>query len=504
MERPVPQLSAAHTPVDQLNADAIVVGIHSGPKGSDQVLLGPGAGPIDTALNGQLTKTLRALGATGSVGEVTKLATLGATTAPIVAAVGLGPAEEKPLAETMRRAAGSALRALAGADKVGIALASEEESWIRPVLEGAALGCYDFTEFKSDLPATYRAPVGEIILLASGDNANELNRVDILTQAVAHTRNWINTPANHLRPPQFADQARELAHQHGLTVEVLDEAALLEHGYGGILAVGQGSTAAPRLVRIAYQPENPRTSIALVGKGITFDTGGISIKPAQGMQDMKTDMSGAASVIATMLAISDLRPQVAVTAYVPMAENMPSGSAYRPGDVITMYGGRKIEILNTDAEGRIVLGDAITRACEDEPEYLIETSTLTGGQITALGHRVSGVMGTPELCERIKDAGSRTGEAMWPMPLPDDVKSGMESAIADFSQINAGWDRAGHMLQGGVYLGECVAEGVKWAHIDIAGPSNNTASAYGYTPKGGTGVPVRTLVELIEDIAAAG
>jgi leucyl aminopeptidase len=189
---------------------------------------------------------------------------------------------------------------------------------------------------------------------------------------------------------------------------------------------------------------------------------------------------------------------VAVTGWLPMAENMPSGTAYRPGDVITMYSGKKVEVLNTDAEGRMILADAIARACEDEPDYLLETSTLTGGQIISLGRRVAGVMGTPELCERVRVAGETVGEPAWPMPLPDDVRKGMESAVADLSQVNP--ERVGTMLQGGVFLSEFVADGVAWAHIDIAGPSFHPGEPYGYITKGGTGVPVRMLLELVETL----
>jgi leucyl aminopeptidase len=187
-----------------------------------------------------------------------------------------------------------------------------------------------------------------------------------------------------------------------------------------------------------------------------------------------------------------------------MAENMVSGSAYRPGDVVTMYNGKRVEVLNTDAEGRMILGDAIARACDDNPDFLFETSTLTGGQVIALGKRVSGVMGTPDACERVKAAGERVGEPAWPMPLPDDVRKGMDSDVADISQVNASMDRAGHMLQGGVFLSEFVADGVAWAHIDVAGPAYNAGEPTGHWSKGGTGVPVRTLIELVETIAAEG
>jgi leucyl aminopeptidase len=222
------------------------------------------------------------------------------------------------------------------------------------------------------------------------------------------------------------------------------------------------------------------------------------------MWEMKSDMSGAAAVAAVLIAIAALKPKVAVTGYLPMAENMISGSAYRPGDVVTMYNGLKVEVLNPDAEGRMVLGDAMARACEDEPDYLLETSTLTGGQVVALGKRVSGVMGDPEFCERVKEAGERVGEPAWPMPLPDDVRKGMDSDVADISQVNANMDRAGHMLQGGIFLSEFVTPELAWAHLDIAGPSYHSGEPTGYWSKGGTGIPVRTLLELIDRIAAEG
>ncbi len=307
-------------------------------------------------------------------------------------------------------------------------------------------------------------------------------------------------------PSAFADAVAEAGRAAGLTVEVLDEVALREGGYGGIIAVGQGSEAPPRLVKLTYTPAGGGTGkrVALVGKGITFDTGGISIKPAQGMWEMKSDMAGAAAVAATMLAVAELKPSVTVTGYVPMAENMPSGTSYRPGDVVTMFNGKKVEVLNTDAEGRMILGDAMARACADGCDYLFETSTLTGGQVVSLGKRISGVMGTAELCERVRGAGDAVGEPAWPMPLPDDVRKGMDSDVADISQVNAGMDRAGHMLQGGVFLREFVTDDVAWAHIDIAGPSYHTGEATGYWTKGGTGVPVRTLLHLIDDVAANG
>ena len=518
-----------------LTTDALVIGLYSRDEGGPE--LAPGAESVAAAFDGALLDTLVLLGATGAAGEVTKLATLGRVSAPLVAAVGLGPAPERGAGEaesaqgadgearaterrraanrateTLRRASGSAVRALAGCDSVTLLLPLGDEpdpAAVRAVAEGALLGAYRFAGYKTKPQPGRRDPVRSVAVhVPDVDNATvvaEISRAERVARAVTRVRDWVNTAPNDLRPPAFADAVAAAARKAGLAVEVLDEQALREGGYGGITAVGQGSSAPPRLVRIAYTPAGtPAKRIALVGKGITFDTGGVSIKPAQGMWEMKSDMAGAAAVAATMTAVAQLRPEVAVTAYVPIAENMPSGSAYRPGDVVRIYGGKQVEVLNTDAEGRMILADAIAWACEEGCDYLLETSTLTGGQVIALGKRIAGVMGTPELCERVREVGDRVGEPAWPMPLPEDVRKGMESDVADISQVNAGMDRAGHMLQGGVFLSEFVAEGVAWAHIDIAGPAYHSGEPFGYWSKGGTGVPVRTLLALIEDIAAHG
>ncbi|MFE0591864.1 leucyl aminopeptidase [Micromonospora echinospora] len=522
MTSPSTTLSLVDTDPAELAVDAIVIGVHSqtgedatsGPAGS--LLLGSGAESIAAAFDGKLTETLALLGATGAPGEVIKLATLGTITAPLVAAVGLGPEPTgaAPTPETLRRAAGSVVRALAGAARVALSLPLPDDAdapaALRAVAEGALLGGYRFAGYKTKPQPTRRDPVAEVLVsvpdAADATAQAEIARATTVAGAVRLSRDWVNTAPNEKRPPAFADTVAEAARAAGLTVEVLDETALAEGGYGGIIAVGQGSEAPPRLVKITYTPEGGATGkrVALVGKGITFDTGGISIKPSQGMWEMKSDMGGAAAVAATMLAVAALKPSVAVNAYVPIAENMPSGTAYRPGDVITMFNGKRVEVLNTDAEGRMVLGDAMARACADGCDYLFETSTLTGGQVISLGKRVAGVMGTPELCERVRTVGDAVGEPAWPMPLPDDVRKGMDSEVADISQVNAGMDRAGHMLQGGTFLREFVTDDVAWAHIDIAGPSYHSGEPTGYWTKGGTGVPVRTLVQLVEDIAAEG
>jgi leucyl aminopeptidase len=517
----VTSLNLADGDPTQSTVDAVVVGVFG--SGDGALTLAPGAESVADAFekHGSLVDAVRRLGATGAAGEVTKLATFGAINAPVLAAVGLGAepvhdesTEAGPIsskndavpAETLRRAAGAATRALAGCDRVVLALPGP----LRPVAEGALLGAYRFTGYKTRPSADRRDPVRTVSLGIGGDAAArragraELKRATTVAGAVARARDWVNTAPNDLRPPAFADEIAAAAEKAGLDVEVLDERALRRGGYGGILAVGLGSSAPPRFVRLAYAPRGAKKRLALIGKGITFDTGGLSIKPAANMWEMKSDMSGAAAVAAATIAIAALAPKVAVTAYVPIAENMPSGTSYRPGDVVTMRDGSRVEVLNTDAEGRMILADGITRAVEDGADYLLETSTLTGGQIIALGKKVSGLMGDEDFCARVRDVGARVGEPAWPMPLPDDVRKGMDSEVADLSQVDSGMGRAGHMLQGGVFLSHFVPEDLPWAHLDIAGPAYNAGEPTGYLPKGGTGVPVRTLIELADDIAANG
>ncbi|WP_067497833.1 leucyl aminopeptidase [Actinoplanes sp. TFC3] len=516
MTHPTPTLRLADGDPAELAVDALIIGLHSQPGEGGALLPAAGAESIAAAFDGKLSSTLSLLGATGAPGEVTKLATLGTVAAPLIVAVGLGdePAGSAPATETLRRGTGAAVRALAGSENVALALPvpgdADAPGVLRAILEGALLGSYRFGGYKTKPQPGRRDPVKnlQVIVADSGDAAAqaELTRAEIVGRVVRQTRDWVNQAPNELRPPAFADAVAAAAEGTGLEVEVLDFDQLKAGGYGGIVAVGQGSEAPPRLVKLSYTPEgvqNPKR-VALVGKGITFDTGGISIKPAAGMWEMKSDMAGAAAVGATLLAVAALKPDVAVSGYLAIAENMPSGTAYRPGDVITMFSGKRVEVLNTDAEGRMVLADGIARACADGTDYLFETSTLTGGQVISLGKRIAGVMGDPATCERVKAAGDLVGEPAWPMPLPDDVRKGMESEIADISQTNASMDRAGHMLQGGVFLSEFVAEGVPWAHIDIAGPSYHTGEPSGYWTKGGTGVPVRTLLALIDDVAANG
>ena len=318
------------------------------------------------------------------------------------------------------------------------------------------------------------------------------------------TRSLVNQPPSHLYPESFAEAAKELSKGLPVKVTVWDEKRLEKEGFGGILGVGKGSTRQPRLVKVEYSPAKATAKIALVGKGITFDTGGISIKPHLGMGDMKTDMAGAAVVLNTVLAIAGLGLPVKATAWLCIAENMPSGAAQRPADVMTMFGGKTVEVLNTDAEGRLVMADGIVAASQEFPDAIIDVATLTGAQLIALGDRTAGVMGSDSVTGPLKAAADRAGELVWPMPLPEELRPSLDSQVADIANIG---ERHGGMMTAAVFLREFVGKGkdgeqIPWAHIDIAGPSFNNGSPYGYNHKQGTGCTVRTLVAYAEDIIA--
>ena len=496
-----PQLFPVGGSPAAVDADAVVIGLVSGESDAPP-RLAPGADELDAAFEGQLVELLAVAGATGKADEVVKLPTRGALRAPLLVAVGLGKEGEGLRPEQVRRASGAAARALAGTDHAVSTLGRADRAALAAAAEGSLLGAYAFTTYRTN--GNRKAPLARLSLATDAADADEVLRTAAaVSEAVRTARDLVNTPPNDLYPETFAARARELAEAAGLEVEVLDDAALAEGGFGGVLGVGQGSSRKPRLVRLRWAGgPAPRAKVALVGKGITFDTGGISIKPAANMDHMTSDMSGAAAVIATTVLAATLELPVAVTATVPMAENMPSDTAYRPGDVLRMYGGRTVEVLNTDAEGRLILADAIVRAGEDSPDYLIETSTLTGAQMVALGMRTMGIMGEDGFRDRIAALARECGEDGWAMPLPEHIRADLDSRVADLANVTG--QRWGGMLVAGTFLREFVPDGLAWAHLDIAGPSFHTGSPYGYTPKGGTGVPVRTLVAVLQDIAANG
>ncbi|MDL9937350.1 leucyl aminopeptidase [Gordonia sp. ABSL1-1] len=484
---------------------ALVIGLISASSedaDTSEPTLVVGDGVLDDAQASEITAALTALGATGSHGEVTRLAAPATLGVDVVLAVGLGSADEVDDADLLRQAAGVAARALDGFDAVATTLSTVN---LAAAAEGFFLGAYRFDEFRTDKTKPKKNPPARITLLAESKSKEAKAEVDhaaAVADCVAIARDFVNTPPSHLYPEEFAARARSLGTKAGLNVEILDDKELLAQGYGGIIGVGKGSSRLPRLVRLTHAGRKGAKKVALVGKGITFDTGGISIKPAANMDHMTSDMGGAAAVIAATILAARLDLEVSVTATVPMAENMPSSTAQRPGDVLTQYGGRTVEVLNTDAEGRLILADAIVRACEDEPDYLIDTATLTGAQMVALGARTPGVMGTPEFRDRVAAISAEVGENAWAMPLPKELRGDLKSRVADLANVTN--HRNGGMLSAGLFLQEFVADGVAWAHIDIAGPAFNSGAPWGYTPKGGTGVPVRTIAALLADIQTNG
>ena len=474
----------------RLAVDALVVAVAQ----RDDVPVVLGAEHLPKELRSLLASSATALGITGATDEVLRLPGTGLAAAVVVlTGVGSGPLTP----ESLRRAAGAATRELAGTASVALALPADDAESVSAVAEGALLGAYSFARYN----ASAKAPVAtfQIVTAHPRDRAAKegVARASVIAAAVHRTRDLVNTAPNDLYPAAFADLAKAAVKESGakgLRVTVTDDKALVAGGYGGLTGVGQGSSRGPRLVKIAYSPSRPKAKVALVGKGITFDSGGISIKPAAGMEAMKSDMAGAAAVLSTVVAAAQLELPVAVTGWLCLAENMPSGTAQRPSDVITIRGGKTVEVLNTDAEGRLVMADGLVDAVAEKPDVVIDIATLTGAQMIALGNRVSAVMGTDDVRAEVVTAAGASGEQFWPMPLPADLRAGLKSKVADIANIS---DRFGGMLTAGIFLQEFVGQ-TPWAHLDIAGPAFNERTAHGYTPVGGTGVGVRTLLTLIE------
>ncbi|MFJ8809840.1 leucyl aminopeptidase [Streptomyces sp. NPDC102490] len=506
-------LSTAAAP--GLRADAIVIGVAKGAGGPS---VAPGAEAVDKAYDGRLAGVLETLGASGAEGEVTKLPAPAGFKAPVVVAVGLGAEPEKEAGfdpESLRRAAGAAARALAGAKKAAFALPLAEAADAGVVAEGVLLGAYSFDAYKESAKdakgarakgnGNGKAPLAEAVLLGGKPRDKvykaAVERAAAVAEELNRARDLVNTPPNDLNPEAFAAVAQAAAKEHGIKVQVLDEKALVKGGYGGILGVGAGSASGPRLVKLSYTSPKAKKSLAFVGKGITYDSGGISLKPAGHNETMKCDMAGAAAVFAAVVAAARLGLEVNVTGWLALAENMPSGSATRPGDVLRMYSGKTVEVLNTDAEGRLVLADALWAASQEKPDAIIDVATLTGAMMLALGSRTYGIMANDDAFRSaVHEAAEESGEPAWPMPLPEHLRKGMDSPTADIANMG---ERMGGGLVAGLFLREFVGEGITWAHLDIAGPAFNEGGPFGYTPKGGTGTAVRTLVRVAE-LAAAG
>ena len=453
-----------------------------------------------------LLEILKNLGATGKSDEIVKVPFSKPQT---ICFTGLGETSKSYDPENLRRAAGSAARELAGQSAATFALPASTLAQISAVAEGAALGAYAFNEFRSSTKSDFKEPLAQIIVAtkSTSDAAAKraLVRAEIIARNTATVRDLINTPPSHLTPDSFCTRMKKLATPLGLKVEILNEATLKNQGYGGIIGVGQGSSNPPRLLHISYSPNKARARYAFVGKGITFDTGGLALKPANGMEAMKSDMSGAAAVIGAIFAIAELKLPVAIDAWAPLAENMVSENATRPSDIISIYGGKTVEVLNPDAEGRLVLADALVRAQEVAKKSggldgIIDVATLTGAQVVALGTRTSAVMTNDvEFSQQFLEASEKAGEAFWPMPLPEELRASLDSPVADLANIG---DRMGGMLVAGLFLKEFIEPDVSWLHLDIAGPSYNEATPHGYTPVGGTGIALRSLVTLVESASS--
>ena len=484
------------SPVTTLNVDALIVGITD--EGKKHVE-GPPALPDDVRT--ALERALEALGATGKLGEITKVPGTGLVKARMIVAVGLGDARILDY-EKVRRTAGAALRSLAGITSVAIIVTDPDGPRIEAIATGALLGNYSFTAFRGATAPSQPTPVQKIMITGDPkdkEQAAALARAEVIAEAVNFARDLVNTPPSALPPEEIAQQAIEAVRKLPVQVEVWDEDALARDEFGGILAVGQGSANPPRLIRLEYAPKGAKRTLAIVGKGVTFDSGGLSLKPPKAMETMKCDMSGAAAVIAAVAAIARLKLKVNVVGWIPTVENMPGGGAQRPGDVITIFGGRTVEVLNTDAEGRLILADALVAASDEEPALIIDAATLTGAQTIALGDRTSGIMANDDdVRVAVYDTATRAGETMWHMPIPEESRGTLDSAIADIKNIG---DGKGGMLSAAAFLREFVPEGQPWVHLDIAGPAFNEGGPYGYTPKGGTGAAVRTFIQAAEDVA---
>lgn len=478
-----------------VTSDVLVLGVTS----SDS---GPTLHTDDSAFD-DIRASLKALGVTGAEDELRRLAAPSGS-AKSIALVGLGSAEVTP--NVLRRAAGSATRQLTSIESLSFALPTSNSDDVLAVLEGAAIGSYSFMRYRSQPRESAKTPATDITIITNVSGVDDLPaRATIIADAVHNVRDLVNMPPLDLYPETFATAAHDLAEGAPVSVTVLADKELAEGGFGGIMGVGQGSIRSPRLVKVEYSPKGATKHIAFVGKGITFDSGGLSLKPGSSMVGMKYDMTGAATVLSVALAIARLGLGVRVTTWLCIAENMPSGSAIRPNDVLTIRGGKTVEVLNTDAEGRLVLADGLVAASEEKPDAIIDVATLTGAARVALGDRYVGTMGDDTLVGDMVDVAKRVGETMWPMPMPSELRALLNSDVADIANVKIGHTGAG-MLVAATFLQEFIGKAddgsqIPWAHLDIAGPANNDAGGYGYTGKGPTGVAVRTLIALAEQVS---
>jgi leucyl aminopeptidase len=468
------------------------------------VFEGPAAGPGVSDVKGlDLLGLFEASGATGKRGELLLVPNTGldGLAAEAVLLVGVGERDDAD-PDTCRRAIGRAASKLSKFRSVAttfpqIVRGRLAEDAIQATVEGLVLGTHRFDRYKSSSDGRgTKLEAFEILGAAKTDAKTAraaIERGEVIAESQAWARDLVNTPALDLPPAELAREAQRMAREVGLTCKIWTEADLKKGGFGGILGVGQGSVRPPRMIELRYGGGGKGAPIAFTGKGIAFDSGGLSIKDAQGMEWMKSDMGGAASILGTMRAIALLKPRVNVIAAIPTAENMPSGSAIRPGDVLRHRGGTTSEVLNTDAEGRLVLADALAYLAEQEPRAIIDTATLTGACMIALGTDVWGAMGNdPDLIDEVLTAGEEAGEPGWELPMHEPYRKLIDSDIADIKNIGK---RYGGAITAAMFLREFVGD-TPWVHLDIAGPAFSDRAG-DYWPKGATGSPVRTLVRYV-------
>ncbi|MFO1518654.1 MAG: leucyl aminopeptidase [bacterium] len=459
---------------------------------------------LDKLLAGIVSQTLKKEEFKGKAGEIKVFHTHHKIKAPYVFIVGLGESKKFNL-EFLRKAAGKLAQAAEGLKAKKVVFNAPEtckdlsspEEIAQALTEGFVLGTYRFTRYKSK--KENGATLSQVLLTTASSSEKAaltkgISVGQIVSQATNYTRDLINTPAAD-KPPEFL--AREAQKIPGIRTRVFKISDLKRMGMGGILGVGKGSRFPPVLIEMVYRPSGkPKKRIALVGKGVTFDSGGLSLKPAKSMETMKDDMSAAATLLGVMKTLKALKPKVEVRAYIPSAENMPGGGAMRPGDVLKMHNGKTVEVLNTDAEGRLILADALAYAAKQKPDWMINLATLTGACLVALGDLYSAILGNnPELIQKMIDTGKKAGENLWELPLVEDYKEEMKSSVADIQNIGGPY---GGTINGGLFLQEFVDD-IPWAHIDIAGPSWAN-KPWAYAPKGGTGIMVRTLCRLLTGV----
>lgn len=482
---PQPVLAHSRAPIHDTDSEAILLALP--PLDAGMLPDWPG-----------LADALLATGFTGAKNSSIRVHAPQATTTPL-AVVGTGA---DPDAATLRDAVGAGIRFLAGFDSVSVAAPLADAALWRAAAEGAGIGGYWFAGYKT---TSGKARASRVTVHADVDaSGDELRDAQAVVDAVALVKDLVSIPADALGPADLAARAAEAVEGLPVEVEILDEDALAEGGYGGILGVGRGSDRPPRLVRLDYSPAHAERHVALVGKGITFDTGGLSLKPPASMVGMKYDMAGAATVLAVLRAAATRELPVRVTAFLCIADNMPSGRATRPGDVLHLLGGTTVEVLNTDAEGRLVLGDGLVAASRLHPDVIVDVATLTGAITVALGTRHAGVMGEDAAVADYLEAAAAAGELAWQLPLPEHMVEELDSPIADLQNAKIG-DPAGGSLFAGLFLRHFVgrtsddadAPRIPWVHLDIAGVGMNKGAPFGATDKGPTAATVRSLIEFV-------